>query len=95
MPCVAKANGRTRSTGMYYVYILQQLADPSVTYVGFTTDPHARLARHNAGASPHTAKGRPWRMAFFCAFPDKCKALDFERYLKSHSGKAFSTKRLI
>ena len=80
---------------MYYVYILQQLADPRITYIGFTADLNERLARHNAGESPHTAKGRPWRIAFSCAFPDKIKALDFERYLKSHSGKAFAAKRLI
>ena len=27
-------------------------------------------------------------------FPDKYKALEFEKYLKSHSGRAFAKKRL-
>jgi len=30
----------------------------------------------------------------YCAFPDKYKALAFEKYLKSHSGRAFAKKRL-
>lgn len=28
------------------------------------------------------------------SFPDKYKALEFEKYLKSHSGRAFAKKRL-
>jgi putative endonuclease len=30
----------------------------------------------------------------YLAFSDKAKALSFEKYLKSHSGKAFANKRL-
>ena len=30
----------------------------------------------------------------YCAFPDKYKALAFEKYLKSHSSRAFANKRL-
>jgi putative endonuclease len=28
-------------------------------------------------------------LIWYCAFPDKYKALEFEKYLKSHSGRAF------
>jgi putative endonuclease len=31
---------------------------------------------------------------WYCAFPDKYKALEFEKYLKSGSGRAFAKKRL-
>jgi hypothetical protein len=41
---------------------------------------------------PSSAHGR---IAFYCAFQSKAKALAFERYLKSHSGKAFAAKRLL
>jgi putative endonuclease len=36
----------------------------------------------------------PWELKWYCAFPDKYKALAFEAYLKSHSGRAFAKKRL-
>jgi putative endonuclease len=53
-----------------------------------------RLPEHNAGKSTHTAKFKPWELVWYCAFPDKYKALAFEKYLKSHSGRAFAKKRL-
>ncbi len=79
----------------WYVYILESIearvrAD---FYVGLTRDLHARLAKHNAGEVPHTAKFRPWRIRTALAFDDKSRATAFERYLKSSSGRAFSRKR--
>ncbi|RLC11429.1 MAG: GIY-YIG nuclease family protein, partial [Deltaproteobacteria bacterium] len=37
---------------------------------------------------------RPWRIKTAIAFTDRAKALDFEKYLKSPSGRAFAKKRL-
>ena len=54
-----------------------------------------RLADHNAGKSTHTAKFMPWVLPWYSAFPDKYRALEFEAYLKSHSGRAFARKRLL
>jgi predicted GIY-YIG superfamily endonuclease len=54
----------------------------------------ARLKAHNKGDSPHTSKCRPWRLVSYFAFDTEKKALEFERYLKSGSGKAFANKRL-
>jgi hypothetical protein len=34
-------------------------------------------------------------VVWYCGFPEKMKALAFECYLKSHSGKAFAAKRLL
>jgi putative endonuclease len=61
---------------------------------GATSDLKQRLPDHNAGKSTHTAKFKPWKLVWYCAFPDKYKALEFEKYLKSHSGRAFAKKRL-
>ena len=80
---------------MYYVYILQSETKPTELYKGFTEDLRARLNEHNQGNCDHTAKFRPWKMIYYCAFTDKKKALDFEKYLKSASGIAFMRKRLI
>lgn len=60
-----------------------------------TSNLKQRLADHNAGRSTHTAKFTPWAIECYIAFPDKQKAYDFEKYLKSHSGRAFASKRLF
>ena len=78
----------------HYVYILQSLSDPSQFYTGLCTDIDARLAAHNAGQSPHTAKFKPWRLLSSHFIIDQNVAAAFERYLKSGSGRAFAAKRL-
>ncbi len=79
---------------MKYVYLLQSLPHPEQRYVGLTSDLNKRLAAHNAGQSPHTAKYRPWTLISYLAFADETKAAAFEKYLKSGSGHAFAEKRL-
>ncbi len=79
---------------MKYVYLLKSIPHPEQRYVGLTSDPEKRLAAHNAGQSTHTAKFRPWKLITCLTFADDDKAADFERYLKSGSGRAFANKRL-
>lgn len=79
---------------MKYVYILKGLKDASRHYAGLTDDLKARLRRHNAGQVAHTSKYRPWRLKTYVAFSDDAKAAEFERYLKSGSGRAFAKRRL-
>ena len=78
----------------YFVYILESVSQPDRHYTGFTEDLQDRIEHHNAGAVPSTAPFRPWRLKTFVAFTDRAQALEFERYLKSHYGRAFATKRL-
>ena len=78
---------------MWYVYIIRSTAFPDQEYIGATSDLKRRIADHNAGRSTHTSKFKPWVLVWYCAFPDKHKALAFESYLKSHSGRAFAKKR--
>jgi putative endonuclease len=80
---------------MWYVYIIRSLSHPNQTYTGASADLKQRLNEHNAGKSSHTAKFAPWQLLWYSAFPDKYKALAFEKYLKSHSGRAFAKKRLV
>lgn len=80
---------------MFYVHILRSESRPDETYIGFTQDLKNRVAIHNAGRSPHMAKFRPWQVEFYCAFGNEERARAFELYLKSHSGEAFATKRLL
>jgi predicted GIY-YIG superfamily endonuclease len=78
----------------FYVYILQSETDSEHLYVGFTEDLNARLKTHNAGQVPHTAKFLPWLIKTAVAFTERQRAIGFERYLKSASGRAFAKKRL-
>jgi predicted GIY-YIG superfamily endonuclease len=77
-----------------YVYILRSLAHPDRIYIGYTADLRDRLARHNRGAVPHTARFAPWALQTYLGFADKEQAMAFEAYLKSGSGRAFLHKRL-
>lgn len=79
---------------MWYVYIIRSTDFPDQEYTGATADLKQRLLDHNAGKSTHTSKFVPWELVCYTAFPDKYKALEFEKYLKSHSGRAFAKKRL-
>lgn len=78
---------------MKYVYILQSL-DSKHFYVGITDDLKARLELHNSGQVPHTSKYKPWRVKTYTAFSEENQAVEFEKYLKTASGRAFAKKRL-
>jgi predicted GIY-YIG superfamily endonuclease len=79
---------------MWFIYIIRSTTLPAQEYIGVTADLKRRIAEHNAGKSAHTAKFTPWELIWYSAFPNKYKALEFEKYLKSHSGRAFAKKRL-
>ena len=79
---------------MHYVYLLRSQAHPEQTYIGLTADLKLRLAKHNEGGSPHTAKYKPWNLVTYLAFQSRDQAAAFESYLKSGSGRAFAQKRL-
>lgn len=79
---------------LWYVYIIRSATSPEQDYIGATADLKRRMADHNTGKSTHTAKFTPWELMWYSAFPDKHRALEFEKYLKSHSGRAFAKKRL-
>jgi len=78
----------------HYVYILQSILHPTRYYTGLTENLSARLAKHNVGGNPHTTADRPWIVNTAIAFRDPARAADFERYLKSPSGRAFARKHL-
>jgi predicted GIY-YIG superfamily endonuclease len=79
---------------MKYVYILQSINSPDRFYTGITENLERRLTRHNGNQVPHTSKYAPWRLKTYIAFSDALQALQFEKYLKSASGRAFAKKRL-
>jgi predicted GIY-YIG superfamily endonuclease len=74
------------------VYVLKSAQQPSHFYVGVTAAVRERLADHNAGRCPHTARYRPWSLHVSIEFSAEQTALRFERYLKSGSGRAFAKR---
>jgi predicted GIY-YIG superfamily endonuclease len=78
--------------GFTYVYILFSEKESNHRYTGLTDDLEARLKSHNQGNNPHTSKYRPWIIETAIAFRSREKAAAFEKYLKSHSGRAFASK---
>jgi putative endonuclease len=76
-----------------FLYVLKSADPKSHFYTGLTTDVRARLADHNAGRCPHTARYRPRQLHVTIELPDEQRAVAFERYLKSGSGRAFAKRQ--
>lgn len=79
---------------MYYVYILKSLKN-NEKYIGYSTNLKERLKQHNRKQSNYTSYHGPYKIIWYSAFIDKEKAQNFEKYLKSSSGFAFTNKRLV
>lgn len=79
---------------MYYFQLIRSINFPEKTYVGVTDDLKNRLKTHNAEGSLHTIKFKPWAIVVYMGFQDQNRVIQFEKYLKSGSGRAFSKKRL-
>ena len=78
---------------MYYTYIL--ILSNTEYYTGHTDDLRRRLQEHIEGRVQSTKSYRPLKLIYYSAFVTKTKAIAFEKYLKSSSGKAFRNKRLV
>lgn len=80
---------------MYYVYVLESVDFLGQKYIGYTSDLKVRIIQHNSGKCQHTSKYKPWKLLLYIAFQEQSKAIEFEKYLKTASGKAFLQKRLL
>ena len=78
---------------MYYVYLIKSTNFSEMFYVGYTINLKQRFETHNSGGSIYTAKYRPWKLVMYLGFSEQKKAKEFEKYLKSQSGRAFAKKR--
>ena len=78
-----------------FVYILQSDSNSARHYVGMTYDVAKRVAAHNAGQNVHTARDRPWSLIASIEFAREESASQFERYLKSGSGRAFAKRHFM
>lgn len=78
---------------MWNVYLLK--CSDGTYYTGCTNNLSDRLKRHNSGEILYTSTRLPFQLITHIVFTDKYKAYNFEKYLKSGSGKAFAFKRLV
>jgi predicted GIY-YIG superfamily endonuclease len=76
---------------IYYVYSLKCKEG---YYIGCTDDVEKRLQRHQKGQIPATKNRLPIELDFYFAVKNKYKAFEFEKYLKTGSGRAFIKKHL-
>jgi putative endonuclease len=74
------------------VYVLRSDRNPRRHYVGLTSDVRERLDWHNAGQNEHTVRDRPWKVIATIEFAAADAAGQFERYLKTGSGRAFAKR---
>ena len=72
----------------YFIYILRSSKSYHY-YIGSAADPDERLVRHNAGATPSTKIGRPWKIVYTEIFPTKTDAFKREIYLKRMKSKTY------
>ena len=77
----------------YCVYIL--LCKNGKFYIGYTTQMKDRFKAHQKGEVSFTRNKLPVKLIHLSKFSEKRKAYNFERYLKSGSGKAFMQRHLI
>lgn len=66
-----------------------------MSYTGCTRNLHKRMSKHYNGKVYSTKNKLPVTIIFACSFLDKFKAFNFEKYLKTGSGRAFMKKRLL
>ncbi len=77
----------------YYVYVLR--CNNNLPYVGCTDNLISRLERHKKGHVPATKNLLPVALVCYFAFSNKYTAFNFEKYLKSGSGRAFIKKHIF
>jgi predicted GIY-YIG superfamily endonuclease len=78
----------------FYVYIICSKKNNQI-YIGVTQNLAKRLFDHNNNLSGYTKYKGPWELIWYSVFFNREKAEEFEKYLKSHSGRAFINKRII
>ena len=65
------------------------------TYIGCTNNLKDRILRHSNGYIEATRQRLPIELFAYFAFNNKSRAFDFEKYLKTGSGRVFLQKRIF
>ena len=73
---------------MYYTYIIQSQKNGRF-YIGSCHNIDIRIERHNAGATPSTKSGRPWKLVYSESYETNSEALKREREIKSKKSRKY------
>jgi putative endonuclease len=93
LSCEVELRFKLLNMETYIVYIV--LCNDGSYYVGCTNNLADRLKRHAAGQVAYTKSRLPIQLITSIQFSDKYMAFDFEKYLKTGSGRAFMYKRFV
>ena len=75
----------------FIVYVIQSKVDGRL-YKGMTSDISTRLKEHNLGHNFSTSPYCPWELVYTKEFSDRHEAREWEKYLKSGSGRKYLKK---
>jgi len=67
---------------VFYVYAIQNMADCSEIYIGYTADLRRRLIEHNSPQNTGYTRNKKWRVIYYEAFLSEKDARRRERRLK-------------
>jgi predicted GIY-YIG superfamily endonuclease len=87
------SEGGLKHICMYYVYVLK--CANGRLYIGCTNNLKERLERHSNGHVSATKGVLTVKLVTYTCFPNKYTTFNFEKYLKSGSGRAFMKKHLL
>jgi len=80
------------SKEVWFVYILK--CNNGKIYTGCTNNLSERLQKHSSGEVLSTRNYLPVEIITYVSFSNNYLAFNFEKYLKSGSGRAFSKRHL-
>ena len=67
---------------MYYVYVIQNVANKKETYIGYTSDLRQRLQQHNSASNRGYTRHKKWRLVYYEGYLAEADARRRERRLK-------------
>ena len=95
MSCASSTTTKSKTTFLLFEITAASELNSSACVISFRLFNSARTRSkmdHNTGRCPHTASRRPWQLHVVIEFSDENRAIRFERYLKSGSGRAFAKR---
>ena len=80
---------------MYYVYLLQNVADEKDVYIGYTNNLKRRLKEHNLASNRGYTRGKQWRLVYYESYLAESDARRRERRLKQDGRARYQLMRRI
>ena len=79
---------------MWFVYVLQSIKKKTL-YIGSCEDLDRAMAEHGSGMMDETADLVPLKCDLYMAFPNKKRAQEFEKFLKTPAGMKMLREKML